>query len=61
MIQRPAAGLASKDASMGRTEVEAAINALEAWGRTIDFWIMVCAIGVAVFFRQKLSLVSRIR
>ncbi len=49
MIQRPAAGSASKDASMGRTEVEAAINALEAWGRTIDFWIMVCAIGVAVF------------
>lgn len=38
---------------MGRTEVEAAINALEAWGRTIDFWIMVCAIGVAVFLSAE--------
>ena len=34
---------------MGKEEVEAAINALEAWGRTIDLWVMICAIGVAIF------------
>jgi hypothetical protein len=48
-IQRSAADRVSKDASMGKEEVEAAIDALEAWGRTIDLWVMICAIGVAIF------------
>lgn len=41
---------------MGKEEVEAAIGALETWGRTIDFWVMICAIGVAIFLSGEVVL-----
>jgi hypothetical protein len=34
---------------MGKDEVESAIGALEAWGRTEDNWVLICASGVALF------------
>jgi hypothetical protein len=32
---------------MGKDEVEAAIGVLEAWGRTVDNWVLICAAIVA--------------
>jgi hypothetical protein len=33
---------------MGKEEVDAAITALEATGRSIDNWVLICAVGVAI-------------
>lgn len=33
---------------MGKAEVEAAIEVLEAWGRTVDNWVLIFAAGVAI-------------
>jgi hypothetical protein len=35
--------------SMSKEEVESAITALEALGRTEDNWVLIGAIGVALF------------
>jgi hypothetical protein len=34
---------------MTKEEVDAAITALENWGRALDSWTLLCAIGIAVF------------
>jgi hypothetical protein len=33
---------------MGKAEIEAAIANLEAWGRTVDNWVLICAAVVAL-------------
>lgn len=33
---------------MNKAEVEAAIAALESWGRTVDNWVLGCAVAVAL-------------
>jgi hypothetical protein len=38
---------------MSKDEVEAAIKVLETWGRTIDNWVLICAIGVAIFLAAE--------
>jgi hypothetical protein len=38
---------------MGKEELDAAIAALEASGRTIDNWVLACAVGVAVFLAAE--------
>jgi hypothetical protein len=45
---------------MREKEVETSIGALEAWGRTIDFWVLICAVGVAILlFGQVVFSVAR--
>jgi hypothetical protein len=38
---------------MGKEEIEAAISALEVWGRTVDNWVLICAAGVAIFLAAE--------
>jgi hypothetical protein len=38
---------------MGKTELDGAIGSLEALGRTIDNWVLVCAIVVAIFLAAE--------
>jgi hypothetical protein len=38
---------------MTKEAVDAAIAALETWGRTVDNWVLICAAGVAVFLAAE--------
>jgi hypothetical protein len=38
---------------MTKDAVDAAIAALETWGRTVDNWVLICAAGVAIFLAAE--------
>jgi len=41
---------------MTKEEVDAAVAALESWGRSIDTWVLICAVFVALFLAAEAAL-----
>jgi hypothetical protein len=41
---------------MTKEEVDAAIAALEGWGRSLDTWVLICAAIFAIFLAAEAAL-----